>query len=50
MNVPKHLFWYVLLWACLIWYASLLLYVGWKGFGDIRRMIRGLRDKNKADA
>lgn len=45
--MPKHPFWLALVWACLIWYAALLVYVGWKGLADIRRMMRELKEKSR---
>ena len=40
--MPKQPFWFFLTWISILWYAYLVFHVGWKGFHDIRRMIRGL--------
>jgi hypothetical protein len=37
------LFWFLLTVACVFWYGGLVFYVGWKGLGDIRRMIIELK-------
>jgi len=42
---PSHPFWFCLLWLCILWYSFLLIYVGWKGFGDIQRLISNLKKK-----
>jgi hypothetical protein len=36
-------FWWLLAWACLVWYSTLTIYVAWKGVRDIRRMLDELR-------
>lgn len=45
-------FWSVMIFASIAWYAFLLFYVGWKGGHEIKAMIRtlggrGPRDKEK---
>ena len=39
-------FWWLLAWACLVWYSSLTVYVAWKGVRDIRRMLDELRRRS----
>jgi len=41
--VPSRPMWFILTWASILWYGSLVFYVGWKGFWEIRRMISRLR-------
>ena len=43
MSLPSHLFWFLLVCASVLWYASLIVYIGWKGVHDIRIMLAGLR-------
>ena len=42
---PSHPFWFCLTWLCILWYGFLVLYVGWKGLGDIRRLIANLKNR-----
>ncbi len=44
MNASGHPVWYLITGACLFWYTFVTLYVAWKGVGDIRRMLQGLRE------
>ncbi|MEW5976813.1 MAG: hypothetical protein AB1898_13500 [Acidobacteriota bacterium] len=44
--MPSQPFWFFLTWVCILWYGFLVFYVGWKGFGDIRRMISDLEKRN----
>ena len=39
-------FWWLLSWACLVWYSTLTVYVAWKGVRDIRRMLSQLRGRS----
>ena len=39
------LFWKLLTITCLLWYTSVTFYVAWKGFGDIRTMLKKLGKK-----
>jgi hypothetical protein len=32
-------FWWVLVWACVLWYSTLTLYVAVKGLDDIKKML-----------
>ena len=36
-------FWWLLVWACVIWYSTLTLYVAVKGMDDIKRMLAQLK-------
>ena len=47
--VPKQPFWFLLTWISILWYGFLVFYVGWNGFWDIRRMIRGLKRGREQD-
>jgi hypothetical protein len=38
-------FWFLLTAACLVWYATVTVYVAFKGAGDIKGMLRRLADK-----
>ena len=38
-------FWWLLSWACLVWYSTLTVYVAVKGVRDIRRMLSQLRGR-----
>ena len=40
--MPSRPFWFLLTWGCVAWYAVAVLVVGWRGFLEIRRMIRDL--------
>lgn len=44
---PSHPFWFCLTWLCILWYGFLVLYVGWKGLGDIRRLIANLKNRGR---
>ncbi len=39
------LFWKLLTAACLVWYATITVYVAFRGFTDIREMLRRLKEK-----
>jgi hypothetical protein len=39
-----HSFWFILIWACVIWYSSITVYVAYQGARDIKGMLRRLRD------
>jgi hypothetical protein len=42
-----HPLWFWLVWACVLWYSTVTLYVGIKGAVDIRQMLRGLKARGK---
>jgi hypothetical protein len=35
--------WWLLAWACVVWYSTLTVYVAVKGLFDIKRMLASLR-------
>lgn len=39
------LFWKLLAAACLLWYATITVYVAVRGYRDIREMLKRLRNK-----
>ena len=41
--MSARLVWWVLSWACVVWYSTLTFYVAFKGAADIRRMLKKLR-------
>ena len=45
MNSPAVIFWAVLIFASIFWYAFLVFYVGIKAGREIREMIRTLSDR-----
>lgn len=44
--MPKHLFWWALSMACVVWYSTITVYVAIKGAGDIKNMLARL-DKDR---
>ncbi len=42
-----HLIWFILMWACVLWYSTTTIYVAIQGGIDIKEMLRRLRDKHK---
>lgn len=48
MKDPWIIFWGVLIFASIIWYAFLLFYVGYKGGKDVLSMTDALRERNRA--
>lgn len=43
MTFPAYPLWFLLTWACILWYGFLVFYVGYKSLPEIRRMIANLR-------
>jgi hypothetical protein len=43
------LFWRLLTYACVAWYATITMYVATRGAADIRRMLNDLARRNEAD-
>jgi hypothetical protein len=41
-SLADHWFWVLLTAACLAWYSFVTAYVGFRGFRDIRRMLKKL--------
>jgi hypothetical protein len=42
------LFWKLLTAACLLWYATITVYVAIRGFRDIREMLRRLKENRSS--
>ena len=42
-----HAFWFILLWAVVVWYSTTTIYVAIQGGIDIKEMLRRLRDKSE---
>jgi hypothetical protein len=40
--MPDHWIWWLLMWACVLWYSTVTVYVGVRGFTDIRTMLERL--------
>ena len=40
--MPKHLFWWALSMACVVWYSTVTVYVAIKGSSDIKNMLARL--------
>lgn len=40
--MTDHPFWAALLWLCLAWYSTITVYVAFRGFAEIRRLLRHL--------
>jgi hypothetical protein len=47
MNDPFVIFWSVMIFASIAWYAFLLFYVGYKGGQDIKKMTNELKARNE---
>ena len=48
--MPDHWFWWLLTWACVLWYSTVTVYVGTRGLTDIRTMLERLgRDDTNQD-
>jgi len=43
-----HSFWFFLMWACVVWYSTITIYVAIRGTIDIKEMLRRLREKRDA--
>ena len=42
-----HSFWFWLVWACVIWYSTITVYVSVKGALDIQQMLRDLKARGE---
>ncbi|MBI5773988.1 MAG: hypothetical protein HZA89_09640 [Verrucomicrobia bacterium] len=42
-----HGFWFWLVWACVIWYSTITIYVSVKGALDIKQMLRDLKEREQ---
>jgi len=45
--MSEHWFWWLLTLSCVIWYATITVYVAVKGFSDIRNMLRRLENEQR---
>ena len=50
MTIPAHPVWFLLTWACILWYGFLILYVGWKSLWEIRQMLANLKRAQESQA
>jgi len=44
-----HWFWLLLTIACIVWYSTVTVYVGFKGIADIKQMLSRLEKKGQGD-
>jgi len=42
-----HSFWFWLVWACVVWYSTITIYVSVKGSLDIKQMLRDLKERGE---
>lgn len=47
--MPKHLFWWALSMACVVWYSTITVYVAIKGASDIKNMLARLGKDRKPE-
>lgn len=40
-----HSFWFLLMWACIVWYSTMTIYVAIQGSIDIKEMLRRLKER-----
>jgi hypothetical protein len=40
--ISEHLFWFCITAACILWYSSITIYVAFKGYRDIKNMLKNL--------
>lgn len=43
--MSEHWFWLLITIAVIVWYSTITVYVSWKGFFDIKNMLRDLARK-----
>ena len=43
-----HGIWFVVVWACVVWYSTITVYVSIKGLLDIRQMLARLKQNHEA--
>jgi hypothetical protein len=48
MTWPAHGFWWLLAVACIVWYATVTVYVAFRGVADIRTMLKRLSSLNSS--
>jgi hypothetical protein len=44
----RHWFWLLITIACIVWYTTVSVYVGFKGIADIKQMLARLSEKKAA--
>jgi hypothetical protein len=42
-------FWHMLVWACVLWYTTITVYVAFKGGYDIKHMLARLAEQQDKD-
>ena len=42
------LVWWLLTWACVVWYSTITIYVTVQGLRDIKRMLRALKAAHRS--
>ncbi len=42
-----HILWFLLVWACIVWYSTITIYVSVKGALDIKQMLRDLKNRGE---
>lgn len=45
MNPGEHWFWWLLVYAAVIWYSTVTVYVAIKGFSDVKGMLTRLANQ-----
>ena len=44
-----HPIWFLLMWACVVWYGTVTLYVSVKGAQDVRQMLDDLKNRRPSE-
>jgi hypothetical protein len=47
--IAKHLFWWLLTMACVVWYSTVTVYVAIKGSADIKEMLKRLGEQDNRE-
>ena len=45
--IDEHWFWWLLAWACVVWYSTITIYVAIRGSLDVRGMLARLAKKHE---
>lgn len=45
--MTEHWFWWLLTATCVVWYSTVTIYVAFKGFHDIKGMLKRLEENHK---
>lgn len=48
--LSNHPFWGIITLAVLVWYSTITIYVGIRGFADIKQMLRTLKDNAEVES